>query len=68
MMPSRPFLERLAEEKWLETLERNLDDLADEIKELEGLLARLTETYGRLSLLLELEKKRLRRRCQTGTS
>lgn len=52
-------LERISREKWLETLERNLVDLGDQIKELEGLLARLTETYGRLSLLIELEKRRL---------
>ena len=51
-------LERISREKWVETVERNLRDLADQIKELEALLARITETYGRLALLVELEKKR----------
>ena len=51
-------LERISREKWVETMERNLRDLADQIKELEAILARITETYGRLALLVELEKKR----------
>ena len=55
-MPS--VLERISHEKWVETVERNLRDLADQIKELEAILARITETYGRLALLIELEKKR----------
>ncbi len=56
-MPYKPFLERLAEEKRRERLESLLAELADQMRELESLLARITETYGRLTLLLELEKK-----------
>ncbi|BEP17055.1 hypothetical protein PYJP_04070 [Pyrofollis japonicus] len=54
-----PVLEKISYKKRIQRLDSLVGELADEIKEMESLLARITETYGRISLIVELEKKRL---------
>ena len=55
-MRQKSYLEKLSEEKRRERLNQLIAELEDEIKEFEGLQARIALTLARLRLLLQLER------------
>ena len=55
-MRQKSYLEKLSEEKRRERLKQLIAELEDEIKEFEGLQARIALTLARLKLLLQLER------------
>ena len=56
-MRQKSYLEKLSEEKKRERLKQLIAELEDEMKELEGLQARIALTLARIRLILELEER-----------